>query len=66
MTHKTVLLTTTEVADYLGISRSTISNRVTQNNMPEPDAYTFKGRPLWKTTTVDCLKNQIIPRNTQK
>ena len=62
MKDKMILLTTTEVADYLKVPRSTISNRVSRNEMPEPDAYTYKMRPLWKSETIKHLKNEIISR----
>lgn len=62
MSDKMILLTTTEVADYLKVPRSTISTRVSRNEMPEPDAYTYKMRPLWKVETVKHLKNEIISR----
>ena len=64
MKDKMILLTTTEVADYLQVPRSTISNRVSRNEMPEPDAYTYKLRPLWKVETIEYLKNEIIPRKS--
>lgn len=65
MTDKTILLTSTEVADYLNVGRSAISQRISRNEMPEPDAYTYKMRPLWKAETVEYLKNEIVPRKSK-
>lgn len=60
---KDIYLTLTEVADYLNVSRGTISSRSSRGEMPEPDAYTFKGRSLWKIESIEYLKGEIISRN---
>lgn len=57
-----VLLTSTEVADYMNVSRGTISARVSRGEMPKPDALTYKGRPMWKIETIDYLKSEIVSR----
>ena len=48
---KTKYLTTSEVAQQLGITRSTVAAYSSRGQMPEPDVV-YGRTPLWKEVTI--------------
>lgn len=51
------MLTTTEVAEKLGVSAVTIHNRIAAGSFPEPDETNGRKR-LWEVATVNAWKKE--------
>ena len=56
------LLTQTEVAELLGLSRKTLSSYKSRKRMPEPDVQ-YGRTPLWKIETITNWRKANGTRN---
>lgn len=48
-----MVMTLSDVARELGVSRQAILNRKNRGTLPEPDYQTVNGSPMWKRHTLE-------------
>ena len=56
--HGAVYLTSTQVAELLGVSRKTISSYKARNQMPQPDRQ-YGRTPLWRYSTIEQWRSEL-------
>ena len=61
MKHESPLLTSTEVADLLGVKVNTVTAWRSRHRMPEPDV-TYGRTPLWREDTILAWQGRRTPR----
>ena len=58
--HPIALLGMNELAERLGVNRSTLAVRRHRGQLPEPDTI-VSGSPLWLTETIEAFENYDGP-----